>query len=144
MIKYALFTGCTIPYRLNAYEKSTRQVMERLDVELVDLEKANCCGLYVEPAAKLAYLALAGRILALSEDQGLDVLCLCGGCTSALAKANKYLKEHEEERNAINEVLADFDMAFEGKIKVIDGENIRLPLKISDKREYHVTIKKIG
>jgi heterodisulfide reductase subunit B len=123
MVKYALYTGCTIPYRLNSYEASTRRVMERLDVELIDLEQANCCGLYVEPANKLAYLALAGRVLALAEDQGMDILCLCGGCTSALAKANKYLKEHNEERNAVNEVLADFDMAFEGKIRVVNSVN---------------------
>lgn len=123
MVKYALYTGCTIPYRLNAYEASTRKVMEHLGVELVDLDQVNCCGLYVEPANKLAYLGLAGRILALAEEQNLDILALCGGCTSALAKANKYLKEHEEERNAVNEVLADFDMGFEGKIRVVNSVN---------------------
>lgn len=123
MIKYALYTGCTIPYRLNSYEASTRRVMERLGVELIDLEHANCCGYYVEHADKLAYLALAGRVIALAEDKGLDILSLCGGCTSALAKANKYLKEHEEERNTVNEVLADFDMAFEGKIRIVNSVN---------------------
>ncbi|MFX1521077.1 MAG: CoB--CoM heterodisulfide reductase iron-sulfur subunit B family protein [Promethearchaeota archaeon] len=123
MVKYALYTGCTIPYRLNAYEASTRRVMERLGVELIDLEKANCCGLYVEPASKLAYLTLAGRVLALAEDQGLDILCLCGGCTSALAKANSYLKEHEDARNEVNAVLADFDMEFKGKTRVVNSVN---------------------
>ena len=123
MVKYALYTGCTIPYRLNAYEASTRKVMDHLGVDLVDLDQLNCCGLYVEPANKLAYLTLSGRVLALAEEQGLDLLCLCGGCTSALAKANAYLKEHEVERNAVNEVLADFDMAFEGKIRVVNSVN---------------------
>jgi heterodisulfide reductase subunit B len=122
-MKYALYTGCTIPYRLNSYEASTRRVMERLGVELTDLDNANCCGYYVEHADKLAYLTLAGRVIALAEDQGLDILSLCGGCTSALAKANKYLKEHEAERNAVNEVLADFDMAFEGKIRIVNSVN---------------------
>ncbi|MHA2062125.1 MAG: heterodisulfide reductase-related iron-sulfur binding cluster, partial [Candidatus Sifarchaeia archaeon] len=123
MIKYALYTGCTIPYRLNSYEASTRKVMERLGAELIDLEKANCCGLYVEPASKLAYLTLAGRVLALAEEQGLDILCLCGGCTSALAKANSYLKEHEEAKNEVNAVLADFDMEFTGRTRVVNSVN---------------------
>jgi heterodisulfide reductase subunit B len=123
MAKYALYTGCTIPYRLNSYEASTRKVMERLGAELIDLEKANCCGLYVEPASKLAYLTLAGRVLALAEEQGLDILCLCGGCTSALAKANAYLKEHADTMTEVNAVLADFDMEFKGKTRVVNSVN---------------------
>lgn len=123
MVKYALYTGCTISYRLNSYEASTRKVMERLGAELIDLDQANCCGLYVEPASKLAYLTLAGRVLALAEEQGSDILCLCGGCTSALAKANAYLKEHDDAMNDVNAVLADFDMEFKGKVRVVNSVN---------------------
>ena len=44
MMEFALFLGCTIPARLNQYESSSRAVLEKLGVGLVDIREFNCCG----------------------------------------------------------------------------------------------------
>ena len=42
--KYAYFIGCTIPFRASNYDLATKKVAEKLDIELVDLPDAGCCG----------------------------------------------------------------------------------------------------
>ncbi|RKX41918.1 MAG: CoB--CoM heterodisulfide reductase subunit B, partial [Thermotogae bacterium] len=43
MTKYAIFLGCTIPARQPSYELSARKALEKLGVELVDLDNMTCC-----------------------------------------------------------------------------------------------------
>ncbi len=49
--KYLIFLGCAIPYRVSAYEISSRKVLAKLGVELVEMPEFNCCGL---PLTQLA------------------------------------------------------------------------------------------
>ena len=36
-LKYLIFLGCTIPYRVSSYEISARKVFSKLGVELVEM-----------------------------------------------------------------------------------------------------------
>ncbi|HIE33522.1 MAG TPA: CoB--CoM heterodisulfide reductase subunit B [Candidatus Altiarchaeales archaeon] len=117
-MKYALFSGCTIPLRVPNYELATRKVMDKLGIELVDIEDAGCCGIYHELINELTHLTMAGRILAKAEDMGLDIMVMCNGCNESLIKANKKLKEDSELRDKVNEILSDFDLQFKGKVDV--------------------------
>ena len=71
-MKFALFLGCRIPSRLPAYETSTRAVLGRLGVGLVDLA-FNCCGYPARSVDREASVVAAVRNLALAELAGLDL-----------------------------------------------------------------------
>ena len=43
-MKFAFFIGCNIPARLEQFEFSSRAVLGKLGVELVDIREFNCCG----------------------------------------------------------------------------------------------------
>ena len=90
--KYLLFLGCAIPYRVSAYEISSRKILQKLGVELVEMPEFNCCGLPLDPVSHETMLILAARNLALAEQQNLPVLTLCPGCAGTLKKVNKILK----------------------------------------------------
>lgn len=117
-LRYLLFTGCTIPARLNAYELATRKVAKALNLELIDMEGATCCGFPIEALNKKATLALAARNICIAEQQGIGILTLCPGCAGTLIKANKLLKENVEVLEKINEALASINMEFQGKTEV--------------------------
>lgn len=117
-LRYMLFTGCTVPARLNAYELATRKVTTALNIEIVSMEGATCCGFPIEALNKKAALALAARNLCIAEQQGVSILTLCPGCTSTLVKANKLLKENADVLEEINGVLASVKMEFQGKTEV--------------------------
>lgn len=117
-LKYLLFLGCAIPYRVASYEISARKVAEKLGIELVEMPDYNCCGLPLDPANHDIMLTLAARNLCIAEQQGLNIMTLCPGCAGTLRKVNKMLKEDKHERERVNGYLKEVGMEFQGTIEV--------------------------
>ncbi|MBN2336482.1 CoB--CoM heterodisulfide reductase iron-sulfur subunit B family protein [Candidatus Bathyarchaeota archaeon] len=118
-MKYALFVGCTTLSRLPGYEKSARNVAERLGVELLDMPGSGCCGTtYLETLDHKTALAMAARNIAIAEEMGLDIVTICNGCTEVLTKTNKELKEDPGLRAEVNEVLAEAGKEYKGTVEV--------------------------
>ena len=88
MMEFALFLGCTIPARLNQYESSSRAVLEKLGVGLVDIREFNCCGYPLRNIDFKVFLLSSARNLALAEKKNLNVMTLCKCCYGSLKKAD--------------------------------------------------------
>ena len=118
-MKYAFFIGCTALARLWGYETSSRKTAAKIGVELVDMPGSSCCGTtYLETLDEITALALAARNICIAEEMGLDIVTICNGCTEALVKANKKLKEDPELRAEVNHVLAEVGKEFKGTVDV--------------------------
>ena len=113
-LKYLMFLGCAIPYRVAAFEISARRILAKLGVELVEMPEFNCCGLPLDPVSHEMMLILASKNLALAEQKGLDIITLCPGCAGTLKKVNKMLKEDADLREEINRHLKGADLQFKG------------------------------
>ena len=118
--KYLLFMGCTIPARARNYELSSRALAEKCGIEFVDEDEFFCCGLPVKNADFMACVLMAARNIAIAEQKGLDICCLCSACTGVMAEVNEHLKHDEKLRDEVNEKLAKInpDYKVEGKLKV--------------------------
>ncbi|MHA1929682.1 MAG: CoB--CoM heterodisulfide reductase iron-sulfur subunit B family protein [Candidatus Thorarchaeota archaeon] len=114
-----LYKGCTTPVRLPAYEAATIAVLEKLGVHVHEMNDANCCGAqYIESVNRMAYAAMSGRILALAEKEGMDILALCGACSGSL-KINKHFLDNDiHARDEVNEILAEEGLKYTGKARV--------------------------
>ncbi len=117
-MKFAFFLGCQIPIRLKQYEISSRAVLERLGVELTDIEAFNCCGYPFRNIDFKTYLLASARNLALAQQKKLDVMTLCQCCYGALKKAHVLLKENAPLREEVNAVLQREGLAYEGEGRV--------------------------
>ncbi|MCS4541058.1 MAG: CoB--CoM heterodisulfide reductase iron-sulfur subunit B family protein [Euryarchaeota archaeon] len=117
-MEYAYFLGCTIPFRLNHYDLSTRKVAQALGIKLVDIPGASCCGLQIESVLYNGWLASSAYNICKAEEMGLDMVVLCNGCHTSLIKANKTLKDKKHLRDEINEILKTVDLEFKGKIEI--------------------------
>lgn len=117
-MKFALFLGCHIPVRLKQYETSSRAILERLDVELVDIEEFNCCGYPLRNIEFKAFLLASARNLSLAEKKKLDVMALCQCCYGALKKAGFLLRENDPLRKEVNAILEREGLSYEGKVEV--------------------------
>jgi heterodisulfide reductase subunit B len=115
-LKYLMFLGCAIPYRVAAFEISARKVLGKLGVELVEMPEFNCCGLPLDPVSHETMLILAARNLALAEQKGLDIITLCPGCAGTLKKVNKMLNEDKALRDEINCHLKEAGLEFKGSV----------------------------
>ncbi len=116
-MRYALYLGCKIPSRLPAYEASTRAVLSRLGVGLVDLA-FNCCGYPARSVNRDAFVFAAARNLALAESAGLDLLTPCTCCFGSLRQAIRFLGEDAELRSRVTQALAAEDLHWSGKTEV--------------------------
>ncbi len=117
-LKYAIFLGCSIPYRVASYEISSRKILQKLGVELVEMPDYNCCGLPLDPADHDVMLTLAARNLCMAEKAGLNIITLCPGCAGTLRKVNKLLKEDKHERERVNGWLKEAGLEYKGTIEV--------------------------
>ena len=162
-LKYLLFLGCAIPYRVSAYEISARKVAEKLGIELVEMPEYNCCGLPMDPISHDIMLTLAARNLCVAEKQGLSIMTLCPGCAGTLRKVNKMLKEDKKLKELVNVYLKETGLEFKGTIEVkhliqvlaedVGFEKIKAavqkplnPLKVAEHNGCHVMrpVKYIG
>jgi len=117
--RLAFFPGCLIPTRYPAMEFAIRSTLPPLGVELVDLEGASCCPdpVYFKSKDKLSWMTVAARNLALAEEQGLDVVTTCSGCTATLSEASQLL-EDAALRSQVNGRLARIGRQYAGTSRV--------------------------
>jgi succinate dehydrogenase / fumarate reductase cytochrome b subunit len=95
-------------------------IIGRLDIQVVELEAASCCGAGVvsEADPELA-LALNARTFAQAEQLGLDVMTICGTCQGIMSAANKRLKTDAGLLERINAVLGKEDgLTYRGTVQV--------------------------
>lgn len=117
-MRFAFFLGCNIPARLPQYESSSRAVLGRLGVELVDIREFNCCGYPLRNADFKAAVLAAARNLALAEREDLPLLILCKCGFGMLKHADHILKEEPTLLNEINTTLSKEGLAYEGGIEI--------------------------
>jgi heterodisulfide reductase subunit B len=103
---------------LKQYESSSRAILERLGVGLVDIEEFNCCGYPLRNIEFKAFLLSSARNLALAEKKRLDVMTLCQCCYGSLKKADFLLKENASLRKEVNAILEREGLRYEGEVEV--------------------------
>jgi len=118
MMEFALFLGCTIPARLNQYESSSRAVLEKLGVGLVDIREFNCCGYPLRNIDFKVFILSSARNLALAEKRNLNVMTLCKCCYGSLKKADVLMKENASLKKEVNAILEKEGLMYEGRIQV--------------------------
>ncbi|MDD1672249.1 MAG: CoB--CoM heterodisulfide reductase subunit B [Methanomicrobiales archaeon] len=120
MHDYAFFLGCIAPNRYPGCEAAAIKTSKKLGIDLLPLEGASCCpapGAFGSIDLSIWY-AMAARNLVLAEKMKKDIALLCNGCYKSIWEVNHKLKQHDELRDKVNEVLKVIDMEFKGTIDV--------------------------
>jgi heterodisulfide reductase subunit B len=116
--KTALFLGCVIPSREQAYELASRKIMDKLGVEYVDVPEFRCCGYPAANSNHDAYYAMSARNLAIAEKNGMNIVALCNACAVSLTKVCQKLNEDPEEMKKVNETLKEINLEYTGCVEV--------------------------
>jgi heterodisulfide reductase subunit B len=118
-IRFALFLGCTIPSRLKGYESSSRAVLGKLGVTLVDIGEFNCCGYPLRNKDLKAFVLSSARNLALAEREDLNIMTLCKCGYGTLKMAAHLMKEDLSLRGKINTILAKEGLRYEAGVEIM-------------------------
>ena len=106
-MKLAYWPGCVSRGFTPELHGSMALVAERLGIELVTLDRANCCGAGViaEHNQELAD-TLNARTFALAQQTGLAMMNICSTCQGAQSECQQRLDADSAYRAHINEALA--------------------------------------
>ncbi|KYK29287.1 hypothetical protein AYK20_05675 [Thermoplasmatales archaeon SG8-52-1] len=118
MKKYGLYPGCVMPTEQYALEKSIREVLPYLDIEIVDLKGFSCCGEPLKSVNQMMTLTLSARNLAIAEKEGLDLLVPCPMCHLALSDCKRILDTDPAMNQKINKFLEDEGLKYTGKSSI--------------------------
>lgn len=118
-MKYAYYPGCAAEAIMKEADETTKMVADILDIELVEMKNATCCGAGCldEANMELSYVINA-RIFAIAEEMGMNILTICSTCLQAMAKINHDLKTDPELLERTNKVLREVGMEYKGGVEV--------------------------
>jgi succinate dehydrogenase / fumarate reductase cytochrome b subunit len=101
--QFAYYPGCIAEFSSKELNATTQALAPMLDIELVPMPGATCCGAGdIAEAKPNLYLTLNVRILSEAEEMGHDVLTICNVCTLNLRRANKMVKEDPRLLEQVN------------------------------------------
>ena len=118
MKKYGLYPGCIMPTEQYALEKSIREVLPLLDIELIDLKGFSCCGEPLKSVNQMLTLTLSARNLAIAEKEGLDLLVPCPMCHLALSDCKRILDTDPAMSQKVNKFLEDEGLKYTGNSNI--------------------------
>ncbi len=113
-IKVAYWPGCVSRGFTPELHGSMAIAAEKLGIELIELDRANCCGAGViaEHNQELAD-TLNARTFALAQQTGFSMMNICSTCQGAQSECQQRLDADSSYRAHINEVLSGQGLAYE-------------------------------
>lgn len=118
-LRYALYTGCTAKESTPELLSSTLAVAKKLDIELLILKEASCCGAsHLQDFDPFLSHVLNARNICYAEKLGLTMITLCNTCQINLAMTKEKLDNDPSYRAKINEKLAEVGLEYKGNVEI--------------------------
>ncbi len=118
-MKYALFTGCAAKGACPELYQSTVAIARILDIEIVEMLDAACCGAgVVAEADPDLQLAINVRTFAQAEARGLNIMTICGTCQGVMGMAHHRLSNEEGLLERINKILEPEGIQYNGGVEI--------------------------
>jgi len=113
-LKVAYWPGCVSRGFTPELHGSMALTAERLGIEMLELDRANCCGAGViaEHNQELAD-TLNARTFALAQQTGLPMMNICSTCQGAQSECQERLDADSAYRAHINETLSGAGLEYE-------------------------------
>jgi len=118
-LQYALFTGCTAKESTPEQLMSTYAVANKLDIEIVELTEASCCGAsHLQDYDDFLSLVLNARNIAYAEKQGMTMITICNTCQINTAMTKHRLDNDAQLKARVNEKLAEVGLVYKGTSEI--------------------------
>jgi len=118
--KIAYYPGCTAKSYAKYMDSTARIVMKELGIELVELDRWNCCGTVYGLAEDnlSSQLAPIRNMIRTLENGFNEVVTICSMCYNTLKRANLLFKNDEELAARLNAFMYK-EPDYEGNVRVL-------------------------
>jgi len=120
MKKYVFYPGCVMSTEQYAYEMSIREILPKIDIELVDVEGFSCCGAPMKSVNQLMTLYLSARNLSIAQKEGLDLFVPCPVCHLSFSECQRIMENNAEMRDRIDGMLSSEDLQYNGSGNLVN------------------------
>lgn len=118
-LRYALYTGCTAKESTPELLSSTLAIAKILDIELIILEEASCCGAsHLQDFDEFLAYTLNARNLCYAEKLNLTMVTICNTCQLNTSMTKYKLDNNEQLKNRVNNKLKEVGLKYKGTSEV--------------------------
>ena len=116
----AYYPGCTLKTKARGLESSTVAAVAALDINLIEIERWNCCGtVYSLADDDLVHYLAPVRNLIRAKQQGFSrLVTLCSFCYNTLKRANLLMQNDKEKRKTVSDFL-DEGVDYNGEVEPV-------------------------
>jgi heterodisulfide reductase subunit B2 len=127
-MKIPYFPGCTLRTTAKNLELPALEVAKRLDIELMELDRWNCCGVvsYLASDDLMKHLAPVRNFLRVQEMNKTGIVenenrlvTLCSMCYNTLSLSNIRMNNSPEDLLNVNEFMHKEEETYDGKVDVV-------------------------
>jgi len=126
-MKLAYYPGCTLKNQATNFDVSTVSSMAKLDVEVEELDRWNCCGTVhaldsdnvMNRVAPITNMIRVKEAQARTEGMASEFMTSCAMCYNTLKRANIEVKQRADVLATINDLLYLDEIKYEGDVEVL-------------------------
>lgn len=105
-MKFAYYPGCTAKGSTREADLATKWLARKLDIELMELVDAGCCGsCEIKAVNPTLHFMLNARILSMAAERNLEILTICDTCQANLVETGRRLQNDANARLTLLEKL---------------------------------------
>jgi heterodisulfide reductase subunit B len=105
-MRITYYPGCSLHSSAKEYDLSTKDVCQKIGIELEELTDWNCCGsTSAHSTNRLLSLALPARNLILAEQKQQDILTLCAACFNRMKTAQITFEKEPSIKQEVEKIL---------------------------------------
>lgn len=127
-MKIPYFPGCTLKTTAVNLETSALEVAKQLDIELIELDRWNCCGVvsYLVSDDLMKHLAPVRnflRVQEMNENKVVEnenrLVTLCSMCYNTLSLSNKRMQNSPDDLQKVNDFMHKEKTKYDGNVEVV-------------------------
>lgn len=120
-MRLSYFPGCTLKNYGKNFEDAALCALKRLEVEVEELKRWNCCGtVFSLSSDDLIHHVAPVRNLIRSKELGTDkLMTMCAMCFNTLKRSNERVRNNQEDLDIINDLMYREEIKYEGDVEVV-------------------------
>ena len=120
-MKLVYYPGCTLKNHASNFDASTVSSMAKLDVEVEELERWNCCGTVhaLDSDNVMNRVAPITNMIRVKEANASEFMTGCAMCYNTLKRANIDVKARADALETINDFLSLEETKYEGDVEIV-------------------------
>jgi heterodisulfide reductase subunit B len=119
------YPGCTLKTKAKNLEDAAVAALKILGINLVEIERWNCCGATYSLANDdlVHHLAPVRNLIRVKEQGNNKVATMCSFCYNSLKRANLLMRDDREKRKTLNDFMEE-EAKYGGEVEVVHLLNV--------------------